>query len=320
MLARLGFVASVLAEGLSTSRTCRLRNANEARIRELIVENLEALGRVVSFLEAQRILLYRISSNLIPFASHPVNTLRWWEDYAGTLAGLGARMRKVGIRVSTHPGQYTVLNSPHTAIVQSAAAELTYHARLLDALGMDTSCKIVVHTGGLYGGSERDAMNRFISTVRLLPDGVRRRLVVENDDRLFDAGEVLEVSLASRIPAVFDWLHHQANPCPRSIVKVLEGMFGTWGPLDGPPKVHLSSQSAAGPAGAHADYVEAKDFLAFLCVAPEVPFDCMIEAKQKDRALLRLRRQLARCGIVERALDSSRPAPARASTLQRRRR
>src|SRR5689334_11514186 len=74
MLARLGFVASVLSENLSTSRTCRLRNATPDRIRELIVENLTALDRVTSFLEAHRISLYRISSNLIPFASHPVNT------------------------------------------------------------------------------------------------------------------------------------------------------------------------------------------------------------------------------------------------------
>jgi UV DNA damage endonuclease len=316
MLGRLGFVASVLAESVSTSRTCRLRNASETRIRELIVENLEALGRVVSFLEAQRILLYRISSNLIPFASHPVNTVRWWEDYADTLAALGARMRKVGIRVSTHPGQYTVLNSPHPAIVRSAFAELTYHARLLDALHVDTSCKIVVHVGGLYGGSERDAMNRFIRAARELPAVVRRRLVVENDDRLFDAEEVLEVSRAVRIPAVFDWLHHQANPCRQAVVKVVEDIFDTWRRRDGPPKVHLSSQSAAGPPGAHADYVAAKDFMAFLRVAPGVPFDCMLEAKQKDRALLRLRRELARAGIVEHALGRTCSPPARASTLQ----
>ena len=105
MLARLGFVASVLAEDLSTSRTCRLRNATEERLRGLIVENLAALDQVISFLERNRVHLYRITSNLIPFASHPVNTIRWWDEFADTFARLGARMRRIGIRVSTHPGQ-----------------------------------------------------------------------------------------------------------------------------------------------------------------------------------------------------------------------
>ena len=81
MLARLGFVASVLTENISTSRTCRLKNATPPRIGELIRENLDALGQVVDFLERRRILLYRITSNLVPFASHPVNRLRWWDEF-----------------------------------------------------------------------------------------------------------------------------------------------------------------------------------------------------------------------------------------------
>ena len=126
MLARLGFVASVLTENLTTSRTCRLRNGTDERLRELIVENLTALDQVASFLERQRIFLYRISSNLIPFASHPVNSIPWWDEYADTLTPIGARLRALGVRISTHPGQYTVLNSPHRSIVSAAVSELVY--------------------------------------------------------------------------------------------------------------------------------------------------------------------------------------------------
>ena len=302
MLARLGFVASVLAEDLSTSRTCRLRNATDERLRALITENLAALERVLAFLERNRIHLYRITSNLIPFASHPVNTIRWRDEYAGTFTRLGASMRRVGIRVSTHPGQYTVLNSPHDAIVRAAVAELVYHATLLDVFGMDTSCKIVVHIGGLYGGSEHEAMERFIAVAKRLPEAVRRRLVVENDDRLFDAEEALHVGRSVGIPVVFDWLHHQANPCRRPAAAVLPEIFKTWTKPDGRPKVHLSSQAPGGPAGAHADYVDPADLMSFMQIAPATPFDCMLEAKQKDRAVLRLRDELAARGIVEIAL------------------
>jgi UV DNA damage endonuclease len=132
-----------------------------------------------------------------------------------------------------------------------------------------------------------------------LPDTVRRRLVVENDDRLFDAAEALEVGRAAGLPVVFDWLHHQTNPCERTLGDVLLEIFETWTPADGRPKVHMSSQAAGGPRGAHADYVDVRDVIAFLEVAPPVPFDCMLEAKQKDRALLKLREQLAARGIVE---------------------
>ena len=298
MLARLGFVASVLTENLTTSRTCRLRNASTDRLRALTAENLCALDQVITFLERRHIRLYRITSNLIPFASHPVNATRWWKTSAGRLRELGGRLRALGIRVSTHPGQYTVLNSPTESIVRAAVAELAYHARLLDALVTDTTCKIVLHIGGLYGGTEAEAIGRFCRNANRLPDEVRRRLVIENDDRLFDADEVLGASRETGLPVVFDWLHHLSNPCLRPVEPVLEEIFATWKAQDGRPKVHLSSQARRAPSGAHADYVRPRDMLAFLAVAPG-PFDCMLEAKQKDRAVLRLRKELARRGIVE---------------------
>jgi UV DNA damage endonuclease len=320
VLARLGFVASVVTRNLSTSRTCRLRNATGDRLRELIVENLAALEQVGAFLERHRILLYRISSHLIPFASHPINTIRWWDDYADRFARIGARLRAQGVRVSTHPGQYTVLNSPNASIVSAAVCELAYHARLLDALGADTTCKIVVHIGGSYGASERLAMDRFVATAGALPAAVRQRLVVENDDRLFDADEALEVGRAAGLPVVFDWLHHQANPCRREVRDVLSEIFQTWTSADGRPKVHLSSQADGAPAGAHARFIDMRDAVGLLEIAPAVPFDCMLEAKEKDRALLTLRDELCAQGIVEADLANGRGVRRGAPPLHRRRR
>jgi UV DNA damage endonuclease len=320
VLGSLGFVASVLSENLSTSRTCRLRNATAGRIRELIGENLTSLDRVTSFLERHQIRLYRISSNLIPFASHPVNTVPWRREYADKLADIGAHLRRQGVRVSTHPGQYTVLNSPHTPIVRAAVSELEYHAALLDALDANTMSKIVVHVGGVYGGSEQLAISRFVAAARALPDTVRRRLVVENDDRLFDADEVLGAGRGAGIPVVFDWLHHQANPCRRPLSEVLIDIFETWTEVDGTPKVHLSSQAAGAPVGAHARFVDVRDAIALLHAAPPVRFDCMLEAKEKDRALLRLRDELRTRGIVETNPGDPSATVRRASRLQRHRR
>jgi UV DNA damage endonuclease len=299
MLARLGFVASVLTENISTSRTCRLSNATPLRLRELIEGNLEALDHVVTFLERHQILLYRLTSNLIPFASHPINRIRWWEVYAAQLRALGRRLGSIGVRVSLHPGQFTVLNSPHPKVVAAAVDELRYHARLLAALGADSSSKIVLHVGGLYGGSEGAAIDRFCAVASDLPDDVRRRIVVENDDRLFDAEDALTVAARIGAPVVFDWLHHNANPCRAPLEQVLPAIFQTWMPQDGPPKVHLSSQARGGPVGAHAEFVDCQDAMAFFDVLPPQPFDCMLEAKAKDLALLRLRAELRTRGVVE---------------------
>jgi len=110
---------------------------------------------------------------------------------------------------------------------------------------------------------------------------------------LFDADEVLRVAREVRVPVVFDWLHHKANPCRRPVADVLREVFDTWTGEHGRPKVHLSSQATNAPAGAHADYVRGKDLAALLDVAPAQLFDCMLEAKQKDRALFRLRAELS---------------------------
>ena len=299
MLARLGFVASVLSEDLTTSRTCRLSNATPLRLRELTAENLATLDQVLTFLDRHDIRLYRISSNIIPFASHAINTVKWWKEFAPDFRRLAARIRRLGVRVSMHPGQYTVLNSPSASIVTAAVAELVYQARLLDALGTGRSSKIVIHVGGLYGGTEADGIARFIERAHKLPRAVLDRLVIENDDRLYDADEVLAVHRELGIPVVFDWLHHQANPCARPVADVLREIFRTWKRADGRPKIHMSSQATGGPPGAHADHVTAADVTAFLRIAPDAPFDCMLEAKEKDRALLRLRQSLRRRGVIE---------------------
>ncbi len=311
MLCRLGFVASVLSEGITTSRTCRLKNATPLRLRELIRENLEALDRVITFLAREEILLYRITSNLIPFASHEVNRVRWWEEFAAQLGAIGARLRACGIRVSTHPGQFTVLNSPTRSIVKAAIAELDYHARLMDLLGTGSSSKIVLHIGGLYQASEAEAMDRFCAVAADLSPAVKRRLVVENDDRLFDAEEALSVAHRVGVPVVFDWLHHAANPCRAPLDEVLPAVFATWKRDDGRPKVHLSSQAANAPPGAHAAFIDPADAMAFFAALPPAPFDCMLEAKEKDRALLKLRGDLRRRRILEADVPRPRVRAAR---------
>lgn len=299
MLHRLGYVAIALSLDVTTNRTVRLANASTRRLRELIQMNVGTLNRVMRFNARSDIRLYRISSEIIPFASHPVNKIPWWEEWGGLLAQIGRFARDEGIRLTMHPGQFTVLNSTDPAILEASLRDLEWHTRLLEALGTDVSSKLVLHVGGAVGG-KLAARRRFIDSALQLPERYRGRLVIENDDRVWNAAEVLDIAGETGLPVVFDTLHDQANPSPgHDRADLVARAFATWRPDDGLPKVHVSSQATGKRRGAHADYVAAEDLLALLAAAPPLPFDCMLESKCKDLALFRLREELAAQGVLE---------------------
>jgi UV DNA damage endonuclease len=296
MLRRLGYACACLSLEDATVRGTILRNASPERLRSLIEVNLDTLGRVLTFNAERGIRLFRISSDVIPFGSHPVNTLAWWHEFRQPLADVADIIRNADMRVSMHPGQYTVLSSPDARIVDAARADLVYHTRLLDALEVDARNKVVIHVGGAYG-DKRAALGRWIDNVNALQGGVRQRLVLENDERLFGMDDVLEASVATDVPVVMDVFHHRvhAGQCAdESLPTNLRRAFATWrADRDGVPKIHFSTQAPAQRPGAHAEYVDSSEFARFLHVAPnETDFDCMLEAKAKDRALFHLREQL----------------------------
>ncbi len=303
MLRRLGYVAIALSIDATSNKGAILRNATPERLRDLIGMNLVGLRAILEFNMRHAVRMYRISSQVIPFGGHPVNTLAWWEEFATPLAELGAFIRAHDMRVSMHPGQYTLLSSADPRITDAARADLAWHCRLLDAMGLDGRHKLVIHGGGAYG-DKPSAMERFVACYRALPEALRRRLVLENDERVYSATDVLQLSERTGIPVVLDTLHFRLNPgAPEaSLGDTLRDCFGTWGPEDGPPKTHFSSQAPGLRPGAHANDADPDEFAAFLREAPERPFDCMLETKSKDLALFRLREELAARGIREQDL------------------
>lgn len=298
MLRHLGYVGQNLSLGITTGRGATLRNATPDRLRALTLENLTALAEILAFNARERIYLFRISSRIVPLASHPVNRLEWWREFSTELAELGRFVRVNGMRVSMHPGQFTLLNSPDPRIREASLRNLEWHARFLDCLGTGPDHKIVVHVGSTYR-DKSGAADRFVECYRRLPERISRRLVLENDERSYSAEDVLAISERTGIPVVFDWLHHAANPgaaCP--LRDIVERCFATWHERDGLPKVHFSSQAPGRRPGAHSDYVDWAEFVAFYARVKDLDFDCMLEAKAKDLALLRLRAQLGRMPLA----------------------
>jgi UV DNA damage endonuclease len=208
------------------------------------------------------------------------------------------------VRLSTHPGQYTVLNSEDERVAGLAVGELEVQAEILDAMGLGPEAVVVVHVGGAAGGT-RAALDRFARGFERLSAAARARIVVENDDRSFGLADVVRLSERIGRPVVWDVLHHRCHD-PEGIPdrEALARALSTW-PAGVTPKIHYSSPRTAVetrkgkvvlPAlRAHADLIDPIGFRYFLehtaCGLPD--FDVMLEAKAKDLALLRLREQVA---------------------------
>ena len=276
--------------------------------------SLQRLAAILDYCDDNDIRMYRMATALAPYASHPDHAQ--FRDapqrFAEELARVGASARERGIRLSTHPGQYTVLNSENDRIQRLAVDELEVQAELLDGMGCGAESVVVLHVGGAAGGAA-GAAERFLRGFELLSERARARLVVENDDRAFGLGDVL--ALARRIgrPVVWDVLHHHCHD-PDAIPEreALELALATW-PEGVTPKIHYSTPKTAveerrrkvgrrverslvlPPLRAHADLIDPIAFARFLGDAAGArDFDVMLEAKAKDLALLRLRAELAR--------------------------
>lgn len=268
-------------------RTCTLKNANTETLKEITAANLAALEQMLEFNAKNNIHLFRVSSDIIPFASHPKCTLEWDQVFRIELRRLGEKARSYGMRLSMHPGQYTVLNSPDQEVVRRAVADLTYHSKFLDALEMGPECKLILHIGGAYGDKEM-AANRFLEQYDQLSDKIRKRLVLENDDKIFAIDEVLAIGLKGGIPVVFDNLHHQVKLDQARINEFewIAACAKTWEPEDGPQKIHYSQQAPGKRQGSHSDTVKAEEFLSFYENIPGDP-DIMLEVKDKNLSAIK---------------------------------
>ena len=256
-----------------------------------------------------------MSSDLAPYVTHPdmPQFHRQIEECADELRAIGRRARQLRLRLSFHPSQFIVLNSPDPVLVQKSIADLAAQTEMLDRMELDREAVVVVHVGGAYG--DRSAgCERWIKTYETLPAAIRRRLVLENDDQRYSAADVLKIHDASGVPLIFDHQHFWCfNPERLELRDTVERFLNTW-PKNVRPKIHFSSPRTElrelkrkdrktrksfvvlqPPVWTgHADFCQPFEFISFMRGFPASAFDVMLEAKSKDLALLRLQRDLQR--------------------------
>lgn len=272
----------------TASRTFRLAGYSDARMLEVAHANILALGDILRWNRDNGITLFRITSNLVPFGSHPVNSGSWKEVLKDDFRKLGAFVRDSGMRVSMHPGQHTVLNTRDEGYFASVLRDLDYHGAVLDLMGLDEGHVVVVHGGGGYG-DKGESSARLVRRIRGLPFVLRRRLVLENDERVFTASDILSLCSQTGLPGILDVFHHEVLPSleGQDAREVTLLFRNTWrGPRQ---KIHYSNQAPGKRTGSHSQGIDLKSFGRFLESVGDLELDIMLETKDKQASVLALR-------------------------------
>ncbi|MFD2372027.1 UV DNA damage repair endonuclease UvsE [Brevibacillus sp. GCM10020057] len=273
------------------------------KLRQILQTNFFNLMDLLAYNVEHQIFLYRLPSEFVPLATHSAaENWDWAREFAWDFRKTGEFIRNNGIRLTAHPGHFCILNSDKPAVVKTTIADLAYHAKVFDLLELDDNSVLVTHIGAV-GDDRSAALDRFAANFEQLPDAVKRRLAVENDDTSFTMAEALELCERLKLPMVFDYHHHRCLNNGENWVDYLPRIIQTWG--NRTPKMHMSSPKSESDFRAHADNINPEEFVSFLSALADYNVDIVLECKKKDDALLTLRRELRKRGIEAEALASA---------------
>ena len=210
---------------------------------ELGLQNTKDLFEIIKWNKENGFNFFRITSNLFPWCSeYKLEDMPHHWEIAGILGEIGKYVDEHDIRITSHPGPFNVLTSPHEHVVENCINDLSIHGEVFDMMGLSRTPynKINIHIGGVYG-DKKSAMERFCKNFERLPNSVKSRLTVENDDKasMYSVVDLYEgVYCKIGIPIVFDYHHHRFNTGGLSEEDALEVAISTWG--DVIPVVHYS--------------------------------------------------------------------------------
>ena len=268
---------------LTRTRFLALDDTERRRVlAELYRANLSRFEGAIDFCAGAGLRLYRATSGLFPFSDEPIGR-EVLDEMAGAVAAAGRRASEAGLRVVLHPDQFVVLSSDSPHVVENSIKILAMHAHTLDLLEQPRSpwAAMQIH-GGTGGRSER-----LVSVIGELPDPIRSRIALENDERAYSAEEILEVCRAAGVPMVFDAHHHVCREKltsydDPSVGEMLAAARATW-PVPDWQLVHISNGREAFGDPRHSDLIERMP--SSYRDAPWIE----VEAKLKEQAIARLR-------------------------------
>lgn len=278
------------------------RDAALSRLSSLCLANAGALLDALRYCAGQGIGGFRISSQILPLRTHPLTGYRVADlpdadQIVAAFRQCGRFARHHGLRLTFHPDQFVLLSSPRPGVTSSSMAELAYQAQVAEWVHADV---INIHAGGGYG-DKRAALARLSRALKRVPDRVRKRLTLENDERVYTPRDLLPFCRTEGVPFVYDVHHHRCLPDGYSVAQVTDMAMATW---DREPLFHVSSPRAGWGKphpNRHHDYVSPRDF-----PREWLRSDCTVEveAKAKELAVLRLAGYLRKRGVMWKRRDA----------------
>ena len=246
----------------------------------IIKKNFEVLKEILIYNNKNNIHFYRLSSNFIPCATiieydYPNIFKNEFKETSKLIKG----------RFDMHLSEYCILNSTNKEVVKRSIDEIKYHYKLLKAFKVKPN--LVIHIGSKSFG-KGNSIKRFINNFSKLPKYLKESLIIENDDKVFNVEDTLNLCKQINRPMVLDVHHHNCNKTKNDLSFYLEDIFNTWNET---PKIHFSSPKNKKDFRAHNDYINIDDFISFI-KSINRDIDIMLEAKAKDDALFRLIREL----------------------------
>lgn len=314
MKIRFGYVANALglwdaspSKTLTFTRYAALpKEERMEKLKSVTAQNLHHTKRILHYNIAHEIELYRLSSSLVPLATHPEVMWDFVTPFKNEWGELGRLIQQFKLRVSFHPNQFTLFTSPRNEVTRNAIKDMEYHYKMLEAMNVLETSIINIHIGGAYG-DKTESISRFHLNLKQLPTNIKKQMTLENDDKTYDVSETLTACEKENIPMVLDYHHFMANKGEVDLSFYLERIFDTWSHTNLIPKVHISSPKSEQAYRSHSDYVSVDFVLPFFKIAKDLnrDFDIMIEAKQKNLAMHRLIEELASIRGVKRITSST---------------
>ena len=270
-----------------TISTFRLSSFSKERLIQSVTYNLQILVEILKYNIQNDLLFFRISSDIIPFASHPICKFDWMKYFKYDFVKIGQIIKKNNIRISMHPDQFVLLNAHDPKIVHNSINELEYHADVLDLMKLDYSAKIQIHIGGVYKNKEQSIRNFITNYENLLLDKVKKRLVIENDDYRFSLQDCIFINEHTKTPILLDIFHHECLNNNLTLIDAMHKIIQTWyKPMDGIPMIDYSNQEPNQRKGKHALTIDLKHFKNFISLISSFDhdLDIMLEVKDKEKS------------------------------------
>lgn len=294
MRIRLGYVSITNSLDITASSTYTyseyLKNKDLDKLDKVIISNLTSLEEILKYNIKNNIHFYRMTSKLIPLATKEDVYFDYLDKYQEYYDNISKIINDNNLRVDTHPDEYCVLNSTSSDIVNSSIGILKYHYNILNKLGVKNKV-IILHIGSSVFGKD-NSIKRFINNFNKLEDNIKNSIVLENDDKVYNVLDIVNLCKKLNIRMVLDYHHHMCNSCG-DIDNYMKDILNTWHDT---PKMHYSTPKSKikKEYRSHHDYINPYEFIEFINILKKYDrdIDIMLEAKMKDDALFRLVRQL----------------------------